>query len=157
MNDEKVDAVYDLLQAESRHWMKEHGATANGDDVKASGRELFRKVVGPFILDCHAIDRLREQEGNSVTIVCDNPDFNGLPNAAVEVCADWTDWKAERFTGESVSLALSAALDAMMKRRCWLPAMCGCPKCVEKLGPIHPGNVGKPRPSGQLPEISRLA
>jgi hypothetical protein len=43
-------------------------------------------------------------------------------------------------------------------QRCLLPAMCGCPKCVEKYGPIHPGNIGKPRHYSPCPpDISRLA
>jgi hypothetical protein len=57
------------------------------------------------------IEQLREPEGHSVTLVCDNPDFNGQPNAKVLVCGDWTGWEERTFTGETVLAALKAALD----------------------------------------------
>lgn len=52
---------------------------------------------------------LRREEGDSITLLCDNPDFNGLPNNAVECCGAWTDWKDRRFTGDSLLLAVRAA------------------------------------------------
>jgi hypothetical protein len=27
--------------------------------------------------------------------------------------------------------------------KCKLPLGCDCPQCIERLGPIHPANVGK--------------
>lgn len=56
------------------------------------------------------IDLLRSQEGDSVTILCDNPDFNMGANNAVECNGDWTGWKDQRFEGESLLDALSAAM-----------------------------------------------
>ncbi len=64
--------------------------------------ERLRKITEP-------IDRLRENEGASVLICCDNPDFNGLPNCAVEITDGWTDWETLRFTGETVPEALANA------------------------------------------------
>lgn len=58
------------------------------------------------------IDDLRHGEGDSVMIMCDNPD--GPPNNAVGVCADWTDWKPKRFEGESVCEALDKARRAKL-------------------------------------------
>lgn len=55
------------------------------------------------------IESLRAPEGSTVMIICDNPDFNGQPNSAVECCGDWTDWNERRFTGENVLEALQAA------------------------------------------------
>lgn len=52
---------------------------------------------------------LRRDEGDSITLLCDNPDFNGQPNNAVECCGEWTDWKDRRFTGDSLLLAVRAA------------------------------------------------
>lgn len=62
-----------------------------------------------LVAEMTAIHALRAGEGHSVTILCDNPDFDG-PNNAVEVCADWTDWKERRFTGETLLEALQAAI-----------------------------------------------
>jgi len=53
------------------------------------------------------IEALRADEGNTVTILCDNPE--GTPNSAVECCGDWTDWQQRRFTGDTVFRALEAA------------------------------------------------
>lgn len=55
------------------------------------------------------IHALMAEEGDEVLILCDNPDFNGLPNNAVECCGTWTNWADKRFTGESLLDALSAA------------------------------------------------
>src|SRR5258708_16438633 len=55
------------------------------------------------------IEALRAPEGAEVTMICDNPDFNGQPNSAIEVCDDWTGWDTKRFTGDTVLDALRAA------------------------------------------------
>lgn len=56
------------------------------------------------------IEILREEEANSVEILCDNPE--GPPNAAVVCTGNWTDWNERRFEGENVFLALEAAVAA---------------------------------------------
>lgn len=61
------------------------------------------------------IERLRTAEGNSVTLICDNPDFNGQPNCAIDVCGDWTAWLDRRFTGDTILEALQAAHEAMAR------------------------------------------
>lgn len=60
------------------------------------------------------VESLRAPEGHTVTLICDNPDFNGQPNSAVECCGDWTCWEERRFTGDNILEALQAARDAMM-------------------------------------------
>jgi len=55
------------------------------------------------------INELREDEGSSVTILCDNPDFEGPANAVV-CCGEWTKWKEARFSGETLDQALADAL-----------------------------------------------
>ena len=57
-------------------------------------------------------EALRADEGSQVLLVCDNPDFNGQPNNAVECVADWTGWDNLRFTGDTIVDALRAARDA---------------------------------------------
>lgn len=56
------------------------------------------------------IHKLRAEEGDSVTILCDNPE--GPPNNAVECCGAWTDWSDRRFHGETLLGALRAAVEA---------------------------------------------
>lgn len=58
----------------------------------------------------NAIDVLRDGEGNSITFVCDNPDFNGQPNSKVICNGNWTGWKDREFTGVTVFEALGLAL-----------------------------------------------
>jgi len=61
------------------------------------------------------VEKLRASEGNSVEVLCDNPDFNGQPNSAVVCSGDWTDWQPARFTGDSIDEALGAAVVAFNK------------------------------------------
>jgi hypothetical protein len=56
------------------------------------------------------IDLLRAEEGDSVTILCDNPDFNGQPNCAVICNGDWTGWNDRRFAADTVLDALAMAM-----------------------------------------------
>jgi hypothetical protein len=58
------------------------------------------------------VDRLREKEGAAVTIVCDNPDFNGQPDRAISVCDDWTNWEERTFRGKFLITCLQDALAA---------------------------------------------
>ena len=56
------------------------------------------------------IELLRADEGDSVTILCDNPDFNGQPNCAIECCGDWTGWLHKRFAADTLLDTLSMAV-----------------------------------------------
>ena len=55
------------------------------------------------------IELLRADEGDSVTLLCDNPDFNGQPNCAVVCNGDWTSWVDRRFAADTILDALSMA------------------------------------------------
>lgn len=61
------------------------------------------------------VERLRAAEGHSVTLICDNPEFNGQPNNAIECCGDWTKWREKRFTGDTILEALRSAREEMEK------------------------------------------
>lgn len=63
----------------------------------------------------NAIDLLREDEGNSLTFVCDNPDFNGQPNAKVICNGRWTGWQDREFCADTVIGALRLALAEQMR------------------------------------------
>lgn len=67
--------------------------------------------TGSVAQECwNIVEELRAPEGSAVIILCPNPDFNGLPNQAVEVCADWTGWQDKRFSGNTVLECLRNAV-----------------------------------------------
>lgn len=55
------------------------------------------------------IEVLRAAEGDSVTILCDNPDFNGQANCAVECNGAWTGFQDRRFSGDTIMDCLRGA------------------------------------------------
>jgi hypothetical protein len=61
-----------------------------------------------LLAEMSCIHALRADEGDSVTILCDNPE--GPPNNAVECCGFWTEWNDLRFGGETLLAALQAAV-----------------------------------------------
>ncbi len=63
-----------------------------------------------LLAEMSCIHTLRAAEGDSVNILCDNPE--GPPNNAVECCGAWTDWEDQRFTGETLLDALRTAVAA---------------------------------------------
>ena len=81
------------------------------DDIAKLARglsEAAREVAGmPRISDEEAIEIWRaieimtDGEGNSVNVLCPNPDFNGQPAYAIECCGDWTGWADKRFASDS--------------------------------------------------------
>lgn len=46
------------------------------------------------------IEILTDGEGDVVTVLCPNPDFNGQPNYAILCNGFWTDWKERRFADD---------------------------------------------------------
>lgn len=58
------------------------------------------------------INYLRRSEGSSVSICCDNADYNGLPNCCIEVTDDWTEWEPKQFRADSLIQALGEACRA---------------------------------------------
>lgn len=56
---------------------------------------------------------LRADEGDSVTLLCDNLDpASPDQNNAIECNGGWTDWKDRRFQGETLGAAVQAAVEA---------------------------------------------
>jgi hypothetical protein len=59
---------------------------------------------------CVALEALRSEPGNSVTILCDNEDAEvRQEQSAVEVTAHWTEWQPERYLGTTPLDAILAA------------------------------------------------
>jgi hypothetical protein len=101
---------------------------------------LAEKHMLPYIDECvrivELIDKLRAEEGSTVTICCENPE--GPPNQAVDVCGRWTNWLERRFTADTLAQALAAAVEAMEKPPC-------CPHCGgTEFGIPLPGTHGRP-------------
>lgn len=69
---------------------------------RPDGGELNSEIV-------RLIDELRRDEGDSVTFISDNPDFNGQPNCAIVCNGDWTGYEDRRFAADTILDALSAA------------------------------------------------
>lgn len=61
-----------------------------------------------------AIETLTEGEGNSVNVLCPNPDFNGQPNYAIECNGDWTNWQERRFAHDSQVECFRLAIRALI-------------------------------------------
>lgn len=61
------------------------------------------------------ITELRDEEGSTVTIICDNADFNGQPDRAIECCGAWTGWQDVRFAFDKMEDCLKAAVEARRK------------------------------------------
>lgn len=59
------------------------------------------------------ISQIQGNDGNSVTILCDNPDADTVDTqAAVEVSADFTGWRSVRYWGCDWPSALHKAAEA---------------------------------------------
>jgi len=91
----------------------------NDDPVE---REILRAQVFEAIPEIDrlqalekAINELRREEGDSVSIHCDNPDFDGSANS-ITAYGDWCNYEhGLTFVGESVLEALGKAVAARRK------------------------------------------
>ena len=61
-----------------------------------------------------ALNFLRANELDVVTLVCDNPDFHG-PNNVITVSGHWTKYLDRDFRGETLLESLQAAVTAKQK------------------------------------------
>lgn len=67
----------------------------------------------PEVAAMRYIEKLRVDEGDSVTILCDDPEAATTDKRlAVECNGGWTDWRNVRFYGESVLQCLAKAICA---------------------------------------------
>lgn len=68
--------------------------------------QRLRKIIGD-------IETIRADEGNSVTICCDNPEAESVDaQCAVDVIADFTNWQEKRYLAKDWSTALADAATA---------------------------------------------
>lgn len=59
------------------------------------------------------IEVLSDGEGDSVTVLCPNPDFNGQPAYAIECNGMWTSYIDRRFADDSQIECFRKAVKAM--------------------------------------------
>jgi len=64
--------------------------------------EALQAIVDP-------INRLRRDEGDAVTILCDSPDFGG-PASAVIASGSWCGFAEQRYFADSLAEALATAV-----------------------------------------------
>jgi len=100
----------------------------------------------PFV---EMLNALRAEEGDSVTLLCDNPDFNGQPNNAIECCGDWTNWQERRFTGDTLRAAVLAAYRA---KKAAPPAESGAAVSTERGEGVRLSSTDEP--SSPAPAVS---
>lgn len=56
------------------------------------------------------IESLSQNEGDNVTILCPNYDFNNLPDYAIECNGQWTNYEDHRIYGNSYLECLTTAI-----------------------------------------------
>lgn len=67
----------------------------------------------PEVAAMRYIEELRREEGDSVRILCDDPEASTTDKRlAIECNGSWTDWQDRRFYGESVLQCLAKAVCA---------------------------------------------
>lgn len=117
----------------------------------------MNKVEARKIECMDLINELREDEGNAVTICCDNPDFNDQPNCKILVCGEHTNWQDQEYTGDTLYECLSKAKSELWVfntarkaefdniRRSYLPGYCckGCGEVVGYMGNAFTTVLGK--------------
>jgi hypothetical protein len=75
---------------------------------------VSRQALDEVLFVMLSIEKLREHEGDSVTLLCDNPE--GPPNNAIVLCGAWSDWKDMRVEGETLLGALQEAVKNKAER-----------------------------------------
>lgn len=66
------------------------------------------------------IEELRRDDGDSVTILCENPEANGrLHGHTVECCGAWTGSQEKQFSGGTLEAALKKAVEAKRREGSW--------------------------------------
>lgn len=83
-------------------------------NVRTEADKMLLDAIEPIYEQHMLIEQLRAPEAHGVTIFCDNPDFNGRPNNAIEYYGLDKNGISfcERYEGETVIEALRAALAA---------------------------------------------
>lgn len=83
-------------------------------DVEALRREPVNLAEHPDHAAIRYLEELRLGEGDSVTILCDDPEAESTAKRMAIVCnGAWTQWQDRRFYGESIVQCLAKGVGAM--------------------------------------------
>jgi hypothetical protein len=100
-----LDALLTSSGARGRYHAFEHA------DAVAKAELLL--AAKPEVAAMRYIEILRADEGDTVTILCDDPEaWTNDKRLAVECNGGWTDWRNVRFYGESVVQCVAKAVCA---------------------------------------------
>lgn len=101
-------------EGEEKALRNEHAAGAVGQiiaNLRAAVEAPINQAEHPAAAAMRMIEELRADEGNAVTILCNDPEANTtMEQCAVECCGHWTGFNDLRFYGESVTQALAHAM-----------------------------------------------
>lgn len=97
-------------EKEEREWEEYRAKQAEQDKKAADLRAKRDAAETPEAAAMRHIETLRATEGDSVTILCDNPDPIDRDHQCAVVCnGEWTEWQDQRFHGETLLQALARA------------------------------------------------
>lgn len=99
--------------------MKEPGVTRHIQLNSDQGMAAWYERPNAAMAFCIALEAIRTgAEGNSVEILCDNPEADSVgEQTAVDCCCDFTDWKPQRFPGPTPLEAILAAAAEQARSR----------------------------------------
>jgi hypothetical protein len=104
----------DVTRAFARHRLSSEQSTAREvEQLRAQVERARDTAEMPEVAAMRYIEQLRAEEGDSVTILCDDPEAESADRRlAIDCNGAWTDWRERRFYGESVLQCLALAVTA---------------------------------------------
>lgn len=98
-----------------KDWASRHGDLKRRlADVEALRREPVNLAEHPDHAAIRYLEELRLGVGDSVTILCDDPEAESTAKRMAIVCnGEWTQWQDRRFYGESIVQCLAKGVGAM--------------------------------------------
>ncbi|MES2602136.1 MAG: hypothetical protein V4602_15140 [Pseudomonadota bacterium] len=118
LDDRRISCLMALHDASKNHPERDAlraAMSALESALRAQPADAGEPVAWRDVEMMRLINLLRSNEGDSVTILCNNPDFNGQPNNAVVCNGGWTNWEDRRFSQDTLLDALSAAMIEYMR------------------------------------------
>lgn len=101
----------DAMLAERAKRFDPDALTGCADDQLHGSADQWRAAANGLEI-WSIVEKLTEGEGNTLTVLPPNQDFNGQPNYAIECEADWTGWMLVRFANDSRAECFRMALAA---------------------------------------------
>jgi hypothetical protein len=99
-----------LLKAAALQQLRELTGAGGIDHLLATGEPRVTDLEAVAIW--RTIEILTDGEGDAVSVLSPNPDFNGQPNYAIDCCGHWTAWENRRFAADTQIECFLLALQA---------------------------------------------